>query len=253
MGAVLAGCLLAACVGPREGAAPSSVRTKNNAFTALANALNGAIRTAVSTQTLELTTSKGSIGFPLRMSFRGVDPGYDIGYQTSSANCRVDASIGLVTYIGTSAGTCDVSAFQLDINRGGSGTVSFVPDEVPSALRNGLVAHWPFNDSASLGWNAVTGKVDLVATGGVEFRQQGRFGGGVFLNGRDGSLRGSTNGAISSSDLPSGNSPYTMSVWMKPGTFNRGGLVGWGSFDGRTVGATNLLQMTDDYMPASTE
>jgi hypothetical protein len=252
-GAVLVGCLLVSCVGPREGAAPSAVRTKNNAFTALANALNGAIRNAVATQTLTLATSKGSIGFPLRMSFRGVDPGYDIGYQTSSANCRVDASIGLVTYTGTSAGTCEVSAFQLDINRGGSGVVSFVPDEVPSALRNGLVAHWPFNDSASLGWNTVTRKVDLAATGGVEFRQQGRFGGGVFLNGRDGSLKGSSNGAISSSDLPSGNSPYTMSVWMKPTTFNRGGLVGWGSFDGRTAGATNLLQMVDDYMPASTE
>ena len=243
--------MVVGCVGPREGAAPGGARTKNSGFNVIATMFNDA--QVVSLQNLRLTNTKGAIGYPLRVNFAGIDPGFDVVYQTSSSNCRIDATIGLLTYVGTAAGTCDVAAIQRDQKLGGSGTVQFLPEDISSTFRNGLVGYWPFNDSSSIGWNAATGKTDLSIVGGVEFRQQGKFGGGVSLNGRSSFLKGALSGdMISSTDLPTGNSPYSISLWMKPTTFNRGGLVGWGGFDDRS-GSTNLLQMSDQLMVASTD
>ena len=75
LGIVLAGAMVVGCVGPREGAAPGGARTKNSGFNVIATMFNDA--QVVSLQNLRLTNTKGAIGYPLRVNFAGIDPGFD--------------------------------------------------------------------------------------------------------------------------------------------------------------------------------
>lgn len=82
--------VLAACVGPREGAAPNAaeMRTKN---ASLADALSGITKLLklTTSNTMQLSTSMGSIGYSLRVEFTGADPAFDVQYGTSSSNCSL--------------------------------------------------------------------------------------------------------------------------------------------------------------------
>ena len=247
--------LVAGCVGPREGAAPSvgEVRTKNGVTNFLG--AGWAKTFLVAAKNLTLTTKSASIGYPVRLTFNGIDPAFDVEYGASGTGCSVDTLTGILTYVGTDKADCTVWATQLDAKKGGGGTVTFIPPVVSTTLSKDLVAYFPFNDSSSIGYNVVTKKSDLTAVGGVAFRSQGRFGGGVYLNGRDGQLQAasSSNTSGSISNLPAGNTPYAISAWMKPTEFARGSLVGWGKFDGKSASGTVLLRMNDNKMPASDE
>jgi len=253
--ALLGVVVLVGCVGPREGAAPrvGEARTKNGVFETIGNLFKR--NALIATNTLSLPAMSGSIGYPLRVEFGGADPAFDVEYGTSTANCNVDSSTGVVSYSGSERGACNVWAIQKDTNRGGSSTVTFVPPVISSTLSTDLVGYFPFNDASSLGWNAVTKKVDLNIVGGVAFRQQGRFGGAAYFNGRDGVMqaKGTSNKTGSLTNLPSGNSPYAISAWIRPTEFANGGLVGWGKFDGKTSLATLLVRMNDTKRPAADE
>ena len=248
--------VLAACVGPREGAAPApgEVRTKNGALSFIFN-LPPEINALVASNTLRSTTTMGSVGYPLRVEFSGIDPAFDAEFGTTTANCSIDSLSGVLSYRGLDRGTCSVWVVQKDVKRGGSTAVTFVPPAISPALTRDLIGYFPFNDATSLGWNAVTKRVDLNVVGGVAFRQQGRFGGAAYFNGRDGVLlaKGGSNKNGSLTGLPSGNSPYAISAWIRPTEFANGGLVGWGKFDGKTSLATMMLRMNDTKRPAADE
>ena len=103
-----------------------------------------------------------------------------------------------------------------------------------------LVAYWPFNDSGSLGSDSVGGSA-LVATG-ASFTLNGKFGGGVALNGSSQFLSGTVN------NLPTGNSTYTQSAWFKPTVLGSQGIVGWGGYGGtRQVIALRLYNSGNGF------
>ena len=104
------------------------------------------------------------------------------------------------------------------------------------SVRAALVAYWPFNNAASLGNDGAGGTV-LTVNGGAAYTASGKFGGAVTLNGTSQFLSGTVN------NLPTGNSAYTQSAWIKPTLLGRRGIVGWGNF-----GATrqvNALRLSD--------
>lgn len=105
-----------------------------------------------------------------------------------------------------------------------------------SSARAGLVAYWPFNDSASLGNDAAGGSV-LSANGGATHTAAGRNGGGLALNGSAQFLSGTVN------NLPVGNSACSQSAWIKPALLGARGIVGWGNYG--TARQVNALRIWD--------
>ena len=97
----------------------------------------------------------------------------------------------------------------------------------------GLVAYWPFNDAATLANDAAGGST-LSATGAT-YTATGKSGGGLALNGSSQFLSGSV------TNLPTGNSAYTQSAWIKPAVLGARGIVGWGNYGAsRQVNALRL-------------
>lgn len=102
-----------------------------------------------------------------------------------------------------------------------------------TSLQAGLIAYWPFDDSATLGSDAI-GMSNLTSSGDAQATTGGRFGGGLLLDGDGDFLSGTVAG------LPTGNSPYTISAWFKTSTSGMG-IVGWGNYGNtRQVNALRL-------------
>ncbi|MFN5960192.1 MAG: lamin tail domain-containing protein [Verrucomicrobiota bacterium] len=105
----------------------------------------------------------------------------------------------------------------------------------------GLVAYWPFNDTATLGRDAAGGSL-LTASGGAAHTASGKFGGALQLSGASQFLAGSVN------NLPTGNSPYTQSAWIKPTQLGARGIVGWGTYGAaRQVNAFRIIDQGNGF------
>lgn len=99
------------------------------------------------------------------------------------------------------------------------------------AAQAALVAYWDFNDPSQLGYNLITGQ-SLTAAGDAQYTAAGKFGGGLLLDGNGDYLYHDPLTSAPTA-IPLGNSPYTISAWIKPiavGGLNREGIVGWGNF-----------------------
>ena len=81
---------------------------------------------------------------------------------------------------------------------------------VAGAAQAGLLAHWAFDDAGNVGLDSVTG-TSLTAAGNAQQTAGGHSGGGLLLDGSGDYLHGSP-------AVPTGNSAYTTSVWIKPDT-----------------------------------
>ena len=104
-------------------------------------------------------------------------------------------------------------------------------------VTTGLVAYWNFDDANALGQSS-TGGTPLIANNGAQYTANGKFGGGLLLNG-NGQMLTSSTGTID--NLPIGNSSYTQSVWFKPAALGGTGFIGWGNYGGGNQ--TNALRM----------
>jgi len=91
--------------------------------------------------------------------------------------------------------------------------------------RRGLVAHWRFDDPQQLGLNAYRGIEDLQAQGDATHTPQGRFGGGLLLDGDDDALFAAT----FPEGIPSGGAAHTVALWIKPTATGKGGFYSWGT------------------------
>ena len=147
----------------------------------------------------------------------------------SESNDNVaSVSGGQVTILG--AGTVQIRASQAT-------TVNYAAASITATLTvnrasqqgiqsAGLVAKWSFDSANTLGTNSV-GSGDLTETGGPTWTASGKSGGALSLNG-SGAYLYKTGSAITG--LPTGDSPYTISAWIKPTAFGARGIVGWGNY-----------------------
>ena len=94
-------------------------------------------------------------------------------------------------------------------------------------VTTGLVAYWNFNNASAIG-QSTTGGTPLIAQNGAQHTANGKFGGGLLLNGNSQMLSSAT-GTID--NLPIGNSSYTQSVWFKPAALGDKGFIGWGNYN----------------------
>ena len=103
----------------------------------------------------------------------------------------------------------------------------------PYTMYNGVVAYYQFNNSSNLGADSSGCDNNLVTASGTPlYSANGKFGGALYL---DGSSTMNKGGAFPAG-VPTGNSPYTVSAWIKPvypcaESDFRGGWVGWGNYD----------------------
>jgi len=114
-----------------------------------------------------------------------------------------------------------------------------------STLNSGLVGYWTFdgkntnwktgitNDLSSSGNNGT-----LVSMSATTTQVQGKLGQALNFNGS------SSNVALSTgTGIPSGNSTYTISAWIKPSSLGSyGGIVGWGTYN--TNNEVNAFRLT---------
>ena len=242
-----------------SGGDPAS-RTKNGVVVTTTTA-------AAPTSDISLANTAGLIGYPLKLvASSPSSPNSDFAFSTSTAGCRVDKYLNFLYYDVNTQGTCAVAVTKTPAAPLVPGTspasttttttparadatisVTFYPQTVPTSLANGLVGYWPFNSASTLGWNAVTNKVDLAAKGSPSFRQVGKFGGAATFNGSTDYFAGTgTSGGIAG--LPTKNNPYTISMWMLPNKFDGGrGLMGWGTFGSDGNSKTNAFRLKGDY------
>jgi len=109
-----------------------------------------------------------------------------------------------------------------------------------STARAGLVAYWPFNDSASLGNDAAGGST--LTASGATFTASGKSGGGLALSGASQFLAGTVN------NLPVGNSTYSQAAWFKPTALGARGIVGWGNYGAsRQVNAIRIFDSGNGF------
>ena len=95
------------------------------------------------------------------------------------------------------------------------------------------IGWWAFDNAANIGDDSSANNSDLTAGNDPEYTASGHTGGGLALDGAADTTGDFLTGAPA--NLPTANSPYTLSAWVKPtgSTFGtRGGIVGWGNFSG---------------------
>ena len=100
---------------------------------------------------------------------------------------------------------------------------------LPLAARADLIGYWDFPSSANLGQDESGNGNTLVISGSrATYTSSGRIGGGLKLTGAGCLVPSNT-----IANLPVGNSPYTLTAWIKPSTTSSSsawGIVGWGNF-----------------------
>ena len=101
-----------------------------------------------------------------------------------------------------------------------------------------MVGYWNFNDSGNLGLDSVSG-VSLTAVGDAQYDASGYSGGALLLDGAGDYLEDTPY-------VPTGDSPYTISAWIRPDVTGDRGIVGWGYYGaGRQVNAFRLMGGND--------
>ena len=99
-----------------------------------------------------------------------------------------------------------------------------------------LVGYWTFDNPANLGQDTSAQANQLNTSGTPTYTAAGRFGGAVDLDGA-GQSDALVQGATFPTGIPTGNSSYTLSVWINPdSSANNGGFTGWGNY-----GASNQV------------
>lgn len=237
----------------------------------LSRTKNAALATTTTTTKssgIVLTSDAGLIGYPLRLEASSPSP-LPVGFvfSTNSTGCRIDKYLKFLYYESSTQGVCRVDVRTVSANSTDSGIVefwqqlasalkplpdksfdvTFYPQAVSSSLRKGLVGYWPFNSASTLGWDVVTNTENLKANGKPSFRQVGKFGGAATFNGSTDFLSGKASGD-SLPNLPTGNSAYTMSMWMLPKQFDGSrGLMGWGTYGSSGDRKSNAFRLKGDF------
>ena len=126
-----------------------------------------------------------------------------------------------------SFGATPSSTLSASLSATSSYTATASPSRAPSP-----VAAWTFDSPSTLTLNSITGE-SLYVVRGASWTPLGAFGGGLELHAFGDVLRGSP------SNLPLGNSAYTISIMVKMGAECSGpcGLIGWGAYGsaGQTI------------------
>lgn len=111
---------------------------------------------------------------------------------------------------------------------------------VPASARADLIGYWDFPSSANLGVDESGNGNTLKATSSsAAYSSSGKIGGGLRLRGSGCLVPTSV-----INKLPVGNSPYTMTAWIRPNTTSSSsawGIVGWGNYG--TTRQANALRI----------
>jgi hypothetical protein len=99
---------------------------------------------------------------------------------------------------------------------------SFAADTNPGAP----TLYWTFSSLADVTKESAS-NTSCTLNGNATYTANGKFGGGLLL---DGSGDFVSCGSSTLTNLPIGNSNYTISVWVKSAVLNTGGYIGWGEY-----------------------
>jgi hypothetical protein len=112
---------------------------------------------------------------------------------------------------------------------------------LPFAAQAGLVSYWNFDNAGSLGADVGPSGNALTAFNGASYSAAGKNGGCLQLNGGSQYLGPAAGGGAALTNLPIGNSTYTLAAWIKPTASGARGIIGWGSYG--TARAVNALRL----------
>ncbi len=111
-------------------------------------------------------------------------------------------------------------------------------------LANTPVGYWAFDNAANVGQDSGPNNSALAAVGNAAYTASGHTGGAITLDGSGDYLES----VAFPAGVPTGNSAYTISAWIKPAAgstlFTRGGIVGWGTYN--TAAQTTTLRLRDE-------
>ncbi len=103
-------------------------------------------------------------------------------------------------------------------------------------LASDPIGYWSFDNATNVGEDSGPNGSNLFSVGGATHTADGKSGGGLSLDGINDYLVGLP------SQLPTGDSPYTISSWLKADATGARGIVGWGSYgQSRRVNALRLF------------
>ncbi len=106
-----------------------------------------------------------------------------------------------------------------------------------------LIAHWEFDNATNVG--EATLSDDLTVVGDASYSAAGKIGGALALDGSGDYLH--LDGDALPTDIPTGNSSYSVAAWIQTSAQKSNGIVGWGiastgRFNGSRTGTTNVVQ-----------
>ena len=99
---------------------------------------------------------------------------------------------------------------------------SFAADTNPGAP----TLYWTFSSLTDVTKESAS-NTSCTLNGNATYTANGKFGGGLLL---DGSGDFVSCGSSTLTNLPIGNSNYTISIWVKSAVLNTGGYIGWGEY-----------------------
>ena len=104
---------------------------------------------------------------------------------------------------------------------------TFVPSSFAADTNPGTpTLYWTFSSLADVTKEGAS-NTNCTLNGNATYTADGKFGGGLLL---DGSGDFVSCGSSTLTNLPIGNSNYTISVWVKSAALNTGGYIGWGEY-----------------------
>jgi hypothetical protein len=104
---------------------------------------------------------------------------------------------------------------------------TFVPSSFAADTNPGTpTLYWTFSSLADVTKEGAS-NTNCTLNGNATYTADGKFGGGLLL---DGSGDFVSCGLSTLTNLPIGNSNYTISVWVKSAVLNTGGYIGWGEY-----------------------
>ena len=105
---------------------------------------------------------------------------------------------------------------------------TFVPSSFAADTNPGTpTLYWTFSSLADVTKEGAS-NTNCTLEGNATYTADGKFGGGLLL---DGSGDFVSCGSSTLTNLPIGNSNYTISVWVKSAALNTGGYIGWGEYE----------------------
>jgi hypothetical protein len=108
-----------------------------------------------------------------------------------------------------------------------SSVITFVPNSFAADTNPGTpTLYWTFSSLADVTKEGAS-NTNCTLNGNATYTADGKFGGGLLL---DGSGDFVSCGSSTLTNLPIGNSNYTISVWVKSAALNTGGYIGWGEY-----------------------